>query len=77
MPALLAFIRGLITYGGTAATGWAVSDWFNESKKAEQANGQAPEVKSWLQKNWIYFALIMLITGAVVMGFKWIVSKLK
>jgi len=75
--ALLRVLVPVLNYGGTAAAGWALGDYFNETKKAEAAQGTAPTPKSWFQRNWGYFIVIIAIVGALALIFKWVAKKLK
>lgn len=74
---ILRVLVPIINYGGTAAAGWAFSDYFNESKRAEQAGGQQPTPKGWFERNWKYFIAIILIVGLIALLFKWLAKKLK
>lgn len=46
---------------GTTAAGWAVSDWFNERKRAQQVNEDFSTTKVF-STNWLKW----LVTGIVV-----------
>jgi len=77
MAWLLAGLRTLFMYGGTAAIGWGVSDYFNETKKAEQMQGiTKPTPQGWFAQNWKYMLYILLIVWAIVMAAKFIAKKL-
>lgn len=75
--AVLRALSAIVSYGGTAAAGWAFSDYFNESKKAEQAGGDAPTPKSWFARNWGYFVVIIAIVGVLGLILQWVGKKLK
>jgi len=70
MGALIPIILRVI---GTTAVGWAVSDWFNERKAAQQA--QAPfSTSKVFGDNWLKWLLtgaaVAIITIAFVILFK-------
>lgn len=69
MGAIMGILSRVLQFGGTLATGWAVSDWFNESKKAEQQGIEKPKFDGWFKSIIKPFLLILGVGGAAMLLF--------
>lgn len=65
-----ALLLSILGYGGTAAAGWMISDWFNEkqtTKQVEASGGSGFSVMEFITKNWVKW--LVTLVGVGLIGF--------
>jgi len=63
-----AIIASILCYGGTAAAGWMISDWFNEKNttaQVEAASGSEFSLLAFLSKHWVKWLVTLVVVGVV------------
>ena len=60
---------------GTTAVGWAVSDWFNERKRAQQESEENPKISKIISTNWLKWLVTGLFVAVVAAVFVFIFKE--
>ena len=75
MNAIFTILARILQIGGTVAGGWAISDWFNETKRAEQLGTEKPQIKTWFSGILKPFLFILAVAGVVIYVFNQFFTK--